>query len=299
MTANHLIRLMSGIGDTFFQRAIIRELIKQTNGDVWIINDWPQLWYDLQTRVLPSDTNLRVQFENRGRSRFDAPPIGPTRIRAMAYTASILQKNPEASIIDVLADRVGVELPDSLNHSFPVPDKWRWRPATSKPIAVVRPPTVRREWPAPARNPDPLAFNACVRRLMETHHVVSVAHSDPIYERLVEPIEAHERYERGQLTIEQAIGLMAESDIVLTGVGMALPICGAIGTRCFVIHGGCLGCNAPRVTMDARCDWSSVGVCMPDEQCGCYDRQHDCRKAIEPRRAENELDDFVSTPISA
>lgn len=295
---NHLIRLMSGVGDTFFQRAIIRELLKTTN-NVWIINDWPQLWYDLPVHILPSETNLRVQSENRERSRFDAPPAGPTRIRSTAYTASILEQNPDATIIDALADRLGVDLPDVIDHSFVVPSEWRWRPNTSKPIAVVRPPTVRREWPARGRNPDPLAFNACVERLMQTHHVVSVAHADPIYEPLVESIEAHERFERGELAIEQVIGLMADSDIVLTGVGMALPICGAIGARCFVLHGGALGLNAPRVTMDQRCDWSSVHACMPDEQCGCYERNHDCPKTTDPQRAANEIDAFICNRIAA
>lgn len=292
-TANHLIRLMSGIGDAFFQRPIIRELLKQTSGGVWIKNDWPQLWHDLPVHVLPSDTNLRTQSENRHRSKFSEPPAGPTRIRATTYTPSILQQNPTATILDVLADMLSVALPDVLDHSLAVPADWLWKPDTSKPVAVVRPPTVRREWPAPARNPDPAAFNACVGRLMETHHVVSVAHSDPIDEPLVEPIEAHERYERGELTIEQVIGLIAESDVVLAGVGFALPLCGAIGARCFILHGGCLGCNAPNRTMDPRCDWSSVGVCMPDELCGCYDRQHECAKRTEPARAVSELAEFL------
>lgn len=284
-----------GLGDTLYLRPIV-ELWAATRepNTTYVHTPWPQLWAGTSARIIPSNTHLRTQIENERRNLhlYDHPEPANAKRLAMGYNIADFDRG--LTVSDAIAARLQFTLPDKMEHAFIVPDEWKWKPETNKPIAFVRPPTVRKEWRAPGRNPDPAAFKALVNRLMESHHVISVAHIAKNEEWIVDEIPAHTRYEHGELSTEQAFGLMASSDIVLGGVGFIVPAVGATNIRTFILAGGVLKGNCEHALCDRRFNWK-IRFAYPDEgsQCYCSKYEHACVKKTDPARVVGELESFI------
>src|SRR4029077_13079478 len=90
-----------------------------------------------------------------------------------------------------------------------------------RPIAVIRPATVRKEWRNEARNPLPEYISWCAQELKRTHFVVSVADLSPGHEWLVNGAETtvHQAFHKGELNVERLLALTAAADIVVGGIG--------------------------------------------------------------------------------
>lgn len=266
---------MQGLGDNIYQRAFIKQLLRRH--DVWLETSWPELYADLDVKVVRATTRLRTQSKNilRSRAAWSPPPTNASRVPRISYINAF---RTGRSIVQGMEETVGVKL-DAADFDLPAlpPSPVK----TSKPIAFVRPVTVRREWFNAARNPEPQYLAQIVEHLRSTHHIVTVADIDGWDETLVgAPIKADSVFINGELPVMNMLALLGASDIVVGGVGFIIPASIALKRRCFVVLGGQGGHNAPRMILDSRLDCSRIGFATPRSFCQCTNMRHACDKTI-------------------
>jgi hypothetical protein len=152
---------------------------------------------------------------------------------------------------------------------------------SDRPVAVIRPVTVRSEWKNEARNPKPEYVAAIAAELMDTHTVVVVADLEAGAEWLVGELPpAHHYFVRGELNVRELLALVRDADIVVGGVGWIVPAGLALHVDTFVVLGGHGGHNAPNKITDRRLDLSRIGFAYPEKFCKCTNMLHACEKTI-------------------
>lgn len=272
---------MKGLGDCIYQRAVIRRV----PGPVVISTPWPQLLADLPNVrcARPPGHNLRTQMKNElanepaggwaprpatiGRNQIGYGPAefrrGLTILQAMELK---LQGRGQPLTLD---------LPSSRKARLPA------GAISERPIAVIRPVTIRSEWRNESRAPDPAVICEISQRLMRSHHVVLIGDLAPGREWLVGDLPAHHSsFMHGELDIMQLIALLRSSDLAVGGVGWIVPMALAARSRLYCVLGGNGGANRPEVITDPRLDASRIGWAYPDRFCPCYDMAHQCNKRI-------------------
>lgn len=274
-----LVQAMHGLGDNIYLRPFVRALTNR-HEPVYVRTPWPQLYADLEVRCLPADSDLRTQALNEARGwRWAAEPDDVRKTFLPRYHPWHLERGETISAalesgISLGGEALSMDLPARLAQPPIINTRGR-------PLAVVRPNTVRREWANPARNPDPRALARVVTELLNTHHVVSVADADGSNEVLEEPLPpAHERYHAAELTIWETLELLRRAHVAVGGVGWLVPAALALRVPTFIVRGGQGAHNRPEVIVDPRlrADW--VGFCNPDDPCYCSDREHRCNKRV-------------------
>jgi hypothetical protein len=248
--------------------------------EVHLETPWPELYEDLDIKFVLGQRRLRTQLKNvarQPRQRWICPPS--MREVQISYARGL----GAMGIIEALERcwwstlRVGFDpglfdLPDM----GPVPAL-----PGGRPIAVVRPVTVRAEWRNEARNPLPEYVNAIADELMATHTVVVVADLEPGKEWAVGELPpAHHCWLFGELRVRQLLALIREADVVVGGVGWIVPAGLALRAKTFVVLGGHGGHNAPDRVTDPRLDLSRIGFATPERYCRCTNMLHRCDKRI-------------------
>jgi len=270
-----LVRGMWGLGDCIYSRPFVRAAAAKY--EVWLETPWPELYDDLDIKFVRGTRRLRTQLRNMARQPADrwSRPSWMQEIK-VSYggdlrTASIVHAlERKWSALRVAFDPALFDLPD-----MGPP------PAIPRPIAVVRPVTVRTEWRNLARNPRPEYVAALAAELMATHTVVAVADLEAGQEWAVGDLPPAHRYlVRGELNVRELLALVRAADVVIGGVGWIVPAGMALGTRTFVVLGGHGGHNAPEKITDPRLDLSQIGFAMPEAFCRCTSMLHDCDKTI-------------------
>ncbi len=270
MRAIH-VRGMYGLGDNIFQRAFVKTLAATRT--VYLTTSWPELYMDLGVRFVRPVTNLRTQAKNIRRTpvQWETPPADAEQ-RHVSYGSHSLRRG---SIIAAMEAEFKVP-PSGWDLPAGLP-----RRIESRPIAVIRPVTERKEWHNRARNPRPEYVAQVAESLMETHHVISVADLLKGEEWLVGPAPpAHERFHGGELEVFQLLGLVQSADVVVGGVGWIVPATIAAKVKLFCILGGQGGHNAPEKITDHRMDLSNARFIEPDHYCRCDGMLHDCNKTL-------------------
>jgi hypothetical protein len=270
-----IIEGMQGLGDNVFQRPFIKALSREW--DVFLETAWPELYADLPVKFVNPQTRLRTQAKNAARSKIEwaARPSGCKQVKRNSYVNAF---RGGRSIIAGMEESFGIKLNAA---DFDLPLLPPPPIVTSKPIAFVRPVTLRREWYNAARNPDPKYIADIVETLRPTHHIVAVADIEPGAEWLIGPALRSDRdFIAGQLLMMDMLALLTASDIVLGGVGYIVPASIALKRHCFVVLGGQGGHNAPDKILDRRLDCSRIGFAMPENFCRCTSMRHNCNKTI-------------------
>jgi len=262
---------MWGLGDNIYQRPFV-ELLARGNL-VFLDTPWPEVYEDISNvRFVRGTRNLRTQMKNiqrqhPGRWAVAPPRLPPLRIHYNLNSRSIPEEMAQCF-------RVG----DKLTLSLP-PVKGSW-PQHDKPIAIVRPVTVRREWLNSARNPLPEYVAEIAGRLMATHHVISLADlcSEETLVGTAPP--CHAAYLQGEVTIDRLLELIAAADVLVGGVGWIVPAAVAARKRAFVVLGGQGGHNAPAKLLAPW--WEHrLTFAQPQRFCLCNNMRHECStKAI-------------------
>jgi hypothetical protein len=283
---------MRGLGDNLYQRPFVRQLAR--GHTVHLRTPWPQFYADLEhVSVVRSGTRLRTQAKNE--AGFDA---------LYASGARALLKDARASRIDirevsyVRALAAGRSMLDGLAETFgcdpfgpldlpPLPPS---PVASGKPVCVVRPVTVRKEWHNTARNPKPEYVRAVAAWLRaEGMHVVSVADLAGDAEHALAPLpEADETFHRGELDPLQLLALVQGAAAVVGGVGWIVPAAIAAHVPLFVVLGGQGAHNAADRITDPSLMLDLVGWGTPDEFCRCASPHHGCRKTNSHLREQFE-----------
>lgn len=255
------INSMRGLGDNIYQRAFVKAL----PGPVYIDTPWPELYRDLpDIHFVKPDTKLRTQSKNVARQT--AWQVRPRHARNMTirYDSNGIIRGMRMAFG---AEHAGFDLPDF--GPSPVAGKY----------VVVRPVTVRAEWRADTRNPDPryiqeAAANAHARGFK----VVSVADLEDGKEWMVGAGPwADVEYHRGELDVVQLMALIQGASAVIGGIGWIVPACLAAKVPAWVVCGGQGGFNAPELICPPG---SSVTFSVPDNFCRCKLKEHNCDKRI-------------------
>jgi hypothetical protein len=272
-----LIRGPWGLGDNCYQRPFVRAAAAQY--EVWLDTPWPELYEDLDLKFVRGARRLRTQTDNIASQSEDRWSRPPPSIREMQlHYANIAA----SSIIRSLEQRWGARLRIEFDPAlFTLPDMGPSPVSSDRPIAVIRPVTVRSEWLNAARNPKPEYVNALAAELMATHTVVAVASLAANQEWLVGNLPpAHHYFLHGELPVRELLALVRDADIVVGGVGWIVPAALALKVRTFVVLGGHGGHNAPAKITDPRLDLSHIGFAIPEAFCRCTHMLHNCDKRI-------------------
>jgi hypothetical protein len=270
-----LVRGMWGMGDCIYSRPFVRAATKQYR--IHLETPWPEFYADLDIKFVRGSRKLRTQQKNIARQ----PPETWSRSPPIAQFGIAYPELARFGIIGSLERRwscLGVRFDPAL---FDLPDMGSAPIISDKPIAVVRPVTVRREWHSEARNPRPEYLATIAAELMTTHTVVAVADLAPDEEWLIgEMPPAHHYLLYGELAVRELLALVRDADIVIGGVGWIVPAGLALKIKTFVVLGGRGGHNAPAVIIDPRLDSSHIGFAIPENFCQCTNQSHDCDKTI-------------------
>lgn len=266
---------MKGLGDNVYQRPFIKAL--STRRIVYLETPWPELYSDLpNVRFVRTSTKLRTQQKNEKAvpEQIWSPLPRGVISRQVSYGSRELQTDSIPHALERLLPLNGqpadLDIPTGLS---------RLPKARGKPIAFVRPVTVRREWLNAARNPDPAYVAQIAKDLRRTHHVVLAADLEAGEEDLVGALPPHdEAFLNGELRLPELLGFVAAADVVVGGVGWIVPVSIALRRPCFVIMGGHGAHNAPERLVDARFDLSGIAFAMPDRFCLCERMLHQCDK---------------------
>lgn len=269
-----VIRGMEGLGDNIYTRAAVRAYTAR-NGPVYLYTPWPQLYWDLP-EILParSGTGLRTQSENIARVRagtWRRPPPGLKEI-GCAYSPD----NP--TVLEAMMRWLGVS-GDPVDFSLPVPPEWSepWMDALPQPLGVVHPPSMRGEWINTARNPKPEHIQAIIDATPEIHWVSVGWNAEGIeWYAGGPPRNVARRFDKGELTTPQMLGLLSRASLALCGPSFMLPAAAALGVPVFVVFGGSL---PPSFLIDPRMG-PRIGHAAPDPFCFCQQHDHACNKEI-------------------
>jgi hypothetical protein len=250
---------MMGLGDNLFERPFIKALPKP----VYLSTPWPFIFHDIPgVHFIRPQTTLRTQAKNIARHADWVMP--PTRqpTRQIRYGAE--------GIIPGMTASFGVA-----PGAFDLPPL----PYVVGKYVVVRPATVRQEWRADTRNPDPAYIAAAA---LEAHRrgyeVVSVADLQEGAEWAVGDLPYADRtYHKGELPVEQLLALVANASAVIGGIGWLVPAALAARVPAWVICGGQGGFNAPELICPPG---STITFAVPDNFCLCRAKQHNCDKRI-------------------
>ena len=281
---------MHGFGDQLWQKPFVSAFVEKETAKgnvVYIRTPLPQFYTDIsklkfvrtssdlrtQQKSLDSGRDSRVKYANVTRVKFNrtiAPHYGLNEVRGQSIIHHM------SKVFDGLPfEQSRMTVPFLNDTDLNITD-------TRKPIAVIRPVTIRSEWPCPARAPDPNYIAWCSRLLMNSgYRVISIADVDGINEVIKGPAPvAHESYHAGELSMDQSMKLMSIADMTIGGSGWILPAAIAMQCPLFLIFGGRGMYDSPQKLFDPRMNLSRIGWSMPVNFCRCSIDNHDCDKRI-------------------
>ena len=271
-----LIRGMWGLGDNIYSRPFVRAAAAQY--EVHLETPWPELYADLDIRFVRGSRKLRTQQKNIARQQFDLWTQPPPHMREIKIAYTNIGSCSIVRAMEVRWSALRVAFDPKL---FGLPDMEPSPITSDRPIAVIRPVTVRSEWRNEARNPQPEYVSAIAAELMATHTVVAVADLARGEEWLVGNLPpAHHHLVGGELNVRELLALVRDADVVVGGVGWIVPAGLALKVKTFVVLGGHGGHNAPGKITDPRLDLSRLGFATPENFCRCTNMLHNCDKRI-------------------
>lgn len=253
--------------------------------DVYLRTPFMEVYQGLNVKFVKPSSHLRTQAKNIERSTVkyhELPPNTPT-----VQTRYIGEHLRSMNMVDSLERSYHCK-----PSKFDLPKFKSCVKSDGRPICVVRPATIRKEWNAASRNPDPHYIAQVIEWLRETHYIVSVADIDGDAEYALDPLPyADLTLHEGELSTKELLGLIREADIIIGGVGFIVPACIAYGTRLFCILGGNGAHNHPSKLTHPSMDLSNVHFAKPDKFCMCNSAQHQCDKWITDLRGQ--FDGFI------
>ena len=279
------VKCMHGIGDNLYSRPFISMLSR--NATVYLDTPVPFLFTDLQNvKFLETSTAFRTQKKGLEEflltNKFDESPNYFAKEIDYVYGEQDLVKH---GIIAHFEKSFGFEVGStkptlSINHYTSLPQNFY---LPSKPIAVVRPVTHRKEWLCTSRSPEPKYVAWCARQLKDMgYYVISIAdciEGEEWIETEGEPI-ADLKLHHGELGINGTLALIEQADVVVGGSGFIVPAAIATQTPLFIIFGGRGGYDNPHKILDLRLNLKKVGWALPTDFCRCRSMNHPCNKEI-------------------
>lgn len=280
------VSTMQGMGDAIWQRPAVEYLLTQYD-TVYLLNAWPQLFEDFGPRLKllrPSGLEGSRMYYMIDRYQWTAEPwrtIDHHAIRLVYHVPHCTKP-----IIPTILERAYA--PEGHPYQLSLPRKWDALGNAlkqGKKLLLVRPPTIRKEWPCPARCGDPAAYQFLVTGLEQRgYHVVEVGtvHEDePLFGKELQ--HSGDRYLRGELSPEQLWGLVAVADLVLTGPCNVLPLAMAYQRQIIGVWGGY---EAPWLTVH---NYKHIRCLTPEPFTPVPDPEHIPNRTIPLAKLEEAL----------
>lgn len=277
-----VVTTMGGFGDCLYTRPFVRAYARFR--PTWVRTAWPELYDDLPVKgFVPLTSWLRCSQKNleRQERQWQAAPVGAWET-APGYSRWCLLAD-QYTTMEALERFLPLSNVPGEPFVFDLPANLPVSPVRSrKPVAVIRPVTIRIEWPNIARNCDPVYMRLAAEELVARgYHVVSVADIDPDHEPADGELPfAHKAYHRGELGPRELLALIRDAAVVVGSVGWILPACVAARTPLILVRGGQAGFNRPEILIDPRMDDSLVQWIGPPDICTCTEHAHRCNKLI-------------------
>lgn len=273
-----IIHGMRGLGDNLFMRPFVKAMPKP----VYLDTPWPEIYAAIEgVHFIRPQTNLRTQAKNIARHSSWLMPPAKQPARHIRYGAE--------GIIPGMIASFGV-MPGEFDLP-PLPPS----PETGKYV-VVRPATVRSEWRADTRNPDPSYIAAAAAEAQRRgYRVIGVADLQEQQEWALAPLPpADYAYYKGELPVEQLLALVKGAAAVIGGIGWLVPAALSAKVPAWIICGGQGGYNAPElITPKGQ---TNITFAVPDNFCRCRLKQHNCDKRISDY--DSKLADWAGRHLS-
>lgn len=225
------------------------------------------MWWDLKEQGLHLVYNQgRTETHRRASCRsheyYNGSIPQPLRRVNLSYHGGA---NKGKTLIEAMEKRYDI---GTFDMRFPVKESWREEAqrllaGLGGPVCVYRPASIKRQWRAPARNPDQDAMIEIVRRLRaDGWKVISLAYGqgETEYESIVQPEPEVDLRLHGDAELGTTLALMADADLVLTTAGMGQAVGLATGAKTLVVYGGHRPDN---VMTDKRMDLSNYHAIIP------------------------------------
>lgn len=254
---------MPSLGDAIYCRPFIKPISDQC----WLNTKWPDLFCDMSFKSgMPSGKTVSPRYDSKNLAMHSVP-------------GAIAQHFP-------LRDSLGFDMPD-----FGNPD--------IKQYAVIRPPTIRADFDAPARNPDPDYICRAVDMLNEagfiTVGVGNVREGVEDFQGKKPDFSIDHCY--GDLTIPELMKYVSHADMIVAGPGYTVPASIAYGVPHITIYGGTAKWNKPSKLVEPWMDDSKLISIFPDNFCHeCKTVKHDCSKSIS--RFDERFIDAIDQALS-
>lgn len=280
-----LVRGFQGLGDNIYQRPFIDRLC-QGKDQVYLETSWPQIYKDIDNlRFVRPKTKLRTQLKNIYKNDFlDVWSIPPkdADVIELSYNYGDLQ---HLSIPQIFEAQLGlppngwfpVDLPSFEDAEYPIE-----LVNETRPIAVIRPVTIRSEWKNESRAPDPIYIELLATHLRKVGFAtVSIADTEEDREWIAGNLPRIDyTYHKGELDLEQTFNLIHDCAIVVGGPGWVIPAAIFAGRPTFIVFGGNGAANSHEKILDPRMNLNNVGWALPENFCMCDKTNHECDKQI-------------------
>lgn len=231
-----------GFGDAIYSRPFVKKALT-VYGDVFLETCWPEVFSDLNLNFVRPQTTLRTQARNVEKQTgvyVEAPNDAQSiqlRYRPNDIARYGLMGSLRASAPWMAAyDKLHLDLP---TYHMDISGR-------RKPVAIIRPVTVRKEWNASARNCDPTYIQHTIHELNDRGFETILLHDvDGENETFVgdKPVGAH-----GEMIgppTEALISNCQHADLLVGPVGWIVPFGYASKVPTLVVHGGMASRNAP------------------------------------------------------
>ena len=207
-----------GLGDQLYLRPFVRWQARESESTVYFTSPWPDLFEGIANlKLVRYRGNLRTQEENQKRQYhhplYVEPPVSKAVKRINpSYVPTLMARG--AGVFRALEDSSNIPFESHL---------FRWEPPRSarlkareilevfrgEKVCLMRPLTDRKEWQAPARNPDFHVWGWFLDRVRsEGFKIISVASCKPNIEEIIGPYFADLELNQGELSYSEIGALM-------------------------------------------------------------------------------------------
>lgn len=247
-----IIQTNYGLGDNIYLRPVLKWL-----PPCELITPWPQVFWDMPVKICkPKWVGLRTQMDN-----VDTYQGYGVASDLPDYTMSYNLEH--GTIIENYCKILLEKEPKWLVNKFPLKDTWTDEACklvnTDKPICLVRPNTIRSEWPCPARNPHSCYLQQFIDTYRDKFHFISVANIKDKEEWITDKLDC-DQYIFNK-PIEMIFGLFGISTMILCSPSFWTALALALDKPCLAIYGA----HEPHNRInDSRCKSSKMIVVEPE-----------------------------------
>lgn len=285
---NLLVRAHYGLGDNVYEQAFVRAIAEEYS-TVYVQTPFPQLYHGIENVafVPPKPHQFRTQMEaQREWTDWVKEPVFQETLRMDYYLGNTRQERGVVANFKRFCpvERLDFDLPLDMNwmvQAEEVLEHARAELGVDQKMALVKYPTVRREWAAPARAPRVEYLDQCVRELKEAgYYVVSIASLEDNHEWWTErgPVDADLELHHNEGGLWAALGLAWLADRIVTCPSFLVPVGLGFHKPVFGVFGGSV---KPEVLVDGEVkDAGFWGYAAPEPFCACWRTDHQCYKDI-------------------